>query len=92
MSLVTILNLSLSFMGKTLFENIGFQIDAGDRVGLVGPNGAGKTTLLNLIMGETTPESGEIRIQKGLNIGYLPQDVQETSSEKLLQWVRGLCS
>ena len=88
MSLVSILNLSLSFMGKTLFKDIGFQIEPGDRVGLIGPNGAGKTTLLNIIMGEITPESGEIRIHKGVRIGYLPQDVQETSSETLLKWVR----
>ena len=61
MSLVSILNLSLSFMGKTLFKDIGFQIEPGDRVGLIGPSGAGKTTLLNIIMGEITPESGETR-------------------------------
>ena len=61
MSPVSILNLSLSFTGKTLFKDIGFQIEPGDRVGLIGPNGAGKTTLLNIIMGEITPESGETR-------------------------------
>jgi ATP-binding cassette subfamily F protein 3 len=84
MSLVTVLNLNLTVSGKELFREINFQVEPGDRIGLVGPNGAGKTTLLRLLHGEVAPDSGDVRIAKGTQIGYLPQDVQETLSGKLL--------
>jgi ATP-binding cassette subfamily F protein 3 len=85
MSLVTVLNLNLTVSGKELFREINFQVEPGERIGLVGPNGAGKTTLLRLLHGEVAPDSGDIRIAKGTQIGYLPQDVQETLSDNLLQ-------
>ncbi|MFH1349349.1 MAG: ABC-F family ATP-binding cassette domain-containing protein [Pseudomonadota bacterium] len=85
MSLVNVIELSLTFLGKSLFHKIGFQVEPGDRIGLVGRNGAGKTTLLTLICGEIAQDSGEIRITDGTRIGYLPQDVHETLSGPLLQ-------
>jgi ATP-binding cassette subfamily F protein 3 len=87
MSLVNVLNLSLTFSGKTLLREIGFQVEPGDRVGLVGRNGSGKTTLLRLLTGEISPDRGEIRIAEGTRIGYLAQDVHETLSGTLLQSV-----
>jgi ATP-binding cassette subfamily F protein 3 len=84
MSLVTVLNLNLTVSGKELFREINFQVEPGERIGLVGPNGAGKTTLLRLLHGEVAPDSGDVRIAKGTEIGYLPQDVQETLSGTLL--------
>jgi len=87
MSLVTILDVSHSFSGKDLFRDVRFQVAPGDRVGLVGPNGSGKTTLLKLIMGELTPDNGEIRINKGARLGYLPQDVHETLFGTLLRFL-----
>ena len=60
-------------------------METGDHIGLVGPNGSGKTSLLRLLMGEISPDSGEIRIGKGARIGYLPQDVHETLSGTILQ-------
>ena len=85
MSLVTILDISHSFSGKDLFRDVRLQVAPGDRVGLVGPNGSGKTTLLRLIVGEMTPDEGEIRISKGTRLGYLPQDVHETMTGTLLR-------
>ncbi len=85
MSLVTIQKVSLGFIGKQVFHEIGFHLEPGDRVGLVGPNGSGKTSLLRLIMEEILPDSGEVRVAKGYRIGYLPQDVQQTLSGPLLQ-------
>ena len=85
MSLVTILDISHSFSGKDLFRDVRLQVAPGDRVGLVGPNGSGKTTLLRLIVGEMTPDKGEIRIGKGARLGYLPQDVHETMAGTLLR-------
>lgn len=87
MSLVNVINLSLAFLGKELFREAGFQVEPGDRVGLVGPNGSGKTTLLRLLMGEMTPDSGEIRVTGGTRAGYLAQDVQDRLSGPLLQSV-----
>jgi len=87
MSLVTVYNLSLFLSGRTLFDSIGFQVNPGDRIGLIGRNGSGKTTLLRLLMGETSPDDGEIRVQKGASMGYLPQDLKEELSGKLLGYV-----
>ena len=85
MSLVTVSKLSLTFLGRRLFHEIGLQVGSGDRIGLVGPNGSGKTTLLRLITGQTSPDSGEIKTGKGIRIGYLPQDIHAALSGKVLQ-------
>lgn len=85
MSLIAINNLSLTFSGKEVFNNIGFQVEPGDHVGLIGPNGSGKTSLLRLIARDIYPDRGEIRIGEGTRVGYLPQDVYETLSGTLLQ-------
>ena len=85
MSLVTVLKVSLTFVRKQIFDEIGFQVAPGNRIGLIGPNGSGKTTLLRLLNGEISPDSGEVRREKGIAIGYLPQDVQETLAGPLLQ-------
>jgi ATP-binding cassette subfamily F protein 3 len=85
MSFVIISHLSISFLGKNLFQEIGLQVEPGDRIGLVGPNGSGKTTLLRLIGGEISPDIGEIKKKKGIRIGYLPQDVHTVLSGTILQ-------
>ena len=87
MSLVNIINISIIFPGKTLFSGLSFQIQPGDRIGLVGPNGSGKTTLLRLLNGDLQPEAGEIVFTKGLRTGYLPQDIQEALSGNLMDCV-----
>jgi ATP-binding cassette subfamily F protein 3 len=87
MSLVTVFKVSLTFIERQVFHEIGFQVEPGNRIGLVGPNGSGKTTLLRLIMGEISPDSGEVRVAKGIRTCYLPQDVQESLSGRLLQSV-----
>jgi ATP-binding cassette subfamily F protein 3 len=84
MSLITVSRLSLAFLGKTIFHDVGLQVNSGDRIGLVGPNGSGKTTLLRLISGEASPDAGEITRAKGLRIGYLPQDVRSVLSGTVL--------
>ncbi|MBW2096042.1 MAG: ABC-F family ATP-binding cassette domain-containing protein, partial [Deltaproteobacteria bacterium] len=87
MSLVTVYNLSLFLSGRTLFDSIGFQVNPGDRIGLIGRNGSGKTTLLRLLRGEISPDDGEIRVQNGISMGYLPQDLKEELSGSLLRYV-----
>lgn len=75
MSLITVENLSLSFVGRVLFDNVGFAVNAGDRIGLVGRNGMGKTSLLRCIVGDQQADDGIIRIARGTQLGYLPQEI-----------------
>src|SRR5512145_1278721 len=66
--------LNKSFGDRVLLEDVSWQIDDGERVGLSGPNGAGKTTLLKMLAGLEEPDSGTVVKPAGLTIGYLPQD------------------
>src|SRR6266702_1803951 len=71
--------------GKQLvFVDASFQLDPGERVGLVGPNGAGKTTLFRMIVGEEAPDDGEVSVPKRLSIGYFRQDTHEMSGRSVL--------
>ncbi|NNL10098.1 MAG: ABC-F family ATP-binding cassette domain-containing protein [Croceitalea sp.] len=73
--MLNIHNLSVSFGGEYLFEEIAFRLNAGDRVGLIGKNGAGKSTLLKLLSKEMSPDSGTIASDKETQIGFLKQDI-----------------
>ncbi|MDY6822940.1 MAG: ABC-F family ATP-binding cassette domain-containing protein [Thermodesulfobacteriota bacterium] len=83
-------NLSKSYGDQVLFDDIGFDVNPGERVGLVGRNGHGKTTLFRLITGQETPDSGDISIAKGYRIGYLTQHVDFTAPTILEECSRGL--
>jgi ATP-binding cassette subfamily F protein 3 len=65
--------ISKSYSGETILENVEFQINEKERIGLIGRNGAGKTTFLKILTGELLPDSGQILIQKKIKIGYLSQ-------------------
>jgi len=73
--MLNIHNLSVSFAGEYLFEEISFKLISGDRVGLIGKNGAGKSTLLKLLSKEMELDSGSIASEKDINIGFLKQDI-----------------
>ena len=73
--MVSINNLSLYFGGQDIFKDISFMVNKGDKIGLVGKNGAGKSTLLKLLASEINPKSGNISVPKGLEIGFLRQDL-----------------
>ncbi|MGB3342871.1 MAG: ABC-F family ATP-binding cassette domain-containing protein [Aequorivita sp.] len=83
--MVNIHNLSVSFQGDYLFEKITFQLNGGDRVGLVGKNGAGKSTLLKIIAGEQEYDSGQIATDKEISIGFLKQDIEFTRGKTVLE-------
>jgi ATPase subunit of ABC transporter with duplicated ATPase domains len=71
--------------GKQLvFVDASFQLNPGEKVGLVGPNGAGKTTLFRMIVGEEAPDEGEVSVPKKLTIGYFRQDVEEMKGRSVL--------
>jgi len=72
--MISIVNLSKNYGAKVLFEDISLNINQGEKIGLIGPNGTGKSTLFSLILQETEPSQGEIRVNKGVRIGYLPQE------------------
>src|SRR5512134_627960 len=69
---------------QVLFVDASFQLNPGEKVGLVGPNGAGKTTLFRMIVGEESPDDGEVSVPKRLTIGYFRQDVEEMSGRSVL--------
>lgn len=73
--MLNIHNLSVSFGGTYLFEEVTFRLGSGDRVGLVGKNGAGKSTMLKILGGDFKPDSGQIATEKEVKIGFLRQDI-----------------
>ena len=73
--MISVDNIRISFNGKALFENVSFQIKAGQRVGLIGKNGAGKSTLLKALSGTVEYDEGQIVIGKNESLGYLKQDL-----------------
>jgi len=83
--MINIHNLSISFQGDYLFESITFQMQAGDRVGLVGRNGAGKSTLLKIIAGEQEYDDGQIATDKDIAIGFLKQDIEFEKGRTVLE-------
>ena len=78
-------NLSVSFGGEYLFNDIAFRLNAGDRVGLIGKNGAGKSTLLRLLSREQEADTGSIAIEKGTQIGFLKQDIDFEQGRTVLE-------
>jgi len=69
---------------QVLFVDASFQLNPGEKVGLVGPNGAGKTTIFRMIVGEETPDDGEVSVPKRVTIGYFRQDVEEMAGRPVL--------
>jgi len=69
---------------QILFVDASFQLNPGEKVGLVGPNGSGKTTLFRMITGEEQPDDGEVSVPKKLTIGYFRQDAEEMSGRSVL--------
>src|SRR5438105_5010020 len=83
--MLTVSQLSKSFAGRALFDDVSLQVNRGDRIGLVGPNGAGKSTLFSLILGEVSPDKGTIAIEKNASIGFLPQETAAAGDETVLE-------
>ena len=78
-------NITVSFGGETLFDQISFRLAKGDHVGLIGKNGAGKSTLLKLMTLENQPTSGSFALEKNRKIGYLPQDLDFDNGRSVLE-------
>src|ERR671912_404786 len=82
--MISFSRISKQYGKQVLFVETSFQLNPGEKVGLVGPNGAGKTTLFRMIVGEEAPDEGDVSVPKKLTIGYFRQDVEEMSGRSVL--------
>lgn len=83
--MISINNVTVSFGGFTLLDDINFHITDKDKIGLVGKNGAGKSTLLKLILGYDSPTQGNIMVPSSLKLGYLPQQMEHPKDKSVIQ-------
>jgi len=82
--MISFSNINKQYGKQLIFVDASFQLNPGEKVGLVGPNGAGKTTLFRMVVGEEDPDEGEVSVPKKLTIGYFRQDVEEMSGRSVL--------
>jgi ATPase subunit of ABC transporter with duplicated ATPase domains len=82
--MISFSRVSKQYGRQILFVDASFQLNPGEKVGLVGPNGSGKTTLFRMIVGEETPDEGDVSVPKKLTIGYFRQDVEEMSGRTVV--------
>ncbi len=82
--MISLSNLHKQYGKQLIFVDASFQLNPGEKVGLVGPNGSGKTTLFRMMVGEEIPDEGEVSVPKRLTIGYFRQDVEELRGRSVL--------
>jgi ATP-binding cassette, subfamily F, member 3 len=82
---LTVSRLSKSFGGRTLFEDASLQVNRGERIALIGPNGAGKTTLFSILLELDDTDTGEVALQRGVKVGFLPQESAPVGDETVLE-------
>ena len=82
--MISFSRISKQYGRQVLFVDASFQLNPGEKVGLVGPNGAGKTTLFRMIVGEEAADEGDVSVPKKLTIGYFRQDVEEMAGRSVL--------
>jgi ATPase subunit of ABC transporter with duplicated ATPase domains len=82
--MISFSNINKQYGRQLVFVDASFQLNPGEKVGLVGPNGAGKTTLFRMITGEESPDDGEVTVPKKLTIGYFRQDTEEMQGRSVL--------
>src|SRR5258705_7645722 len=82
--MISFSNINQQYGKQLIFVDASFQLNPGEKVGLVGPNGSGKTTLFRMVVGEEVPDEGEVTVPKKLTIGYFRQDVEEMKGRSVL--------
>ena len=82
--MISFSNINKQYGKQLLFVDASFQLNPGEKVGLVGPNGAGKTTLFRMVVGEETPDDGVVSVPKKMTIGYFRQDVSELNGVTII--------
>lgn len=88
--MLSVSNVSKAYGGRVLFEDACLQVNREDRIGLVGPNGAGKTTLFRLILRQEEPDAGDVVFQRGIRVGFLPQESAPVGDESVLELALGI--
>jgi ATP-binding cassette subfamily F protein 3 len=93
MILISAQGLGRQYSGDPVFNDLAFEVRAGERIGLVGPNGAGKTTLIQILAGRDQPDYGQVFVRPGIRVSLLRQEHQIQSGETLIDVARsGLAS
>jgi ATPase subunit of ABC transporter with duplicated ATPase domains len=82
--MISFSGISKQYGKQLIFVDTSFQLNPGEKVGLVGPNGSGKTTLFRMVVGEESPDEGDVSVPKKLTIGYFRQDVEEMTGRSVL--------
>ena len=83
--MLTLAGIKKSYGDRILFADATLQVNREDRIGLVGPNGAGKTTLFSIILGEEHSDGGEFSLERGVRMGYLPQENAPVGDETVVE-------
>src|SRR6266705_6543926 len=83
--MLTLSGITKAYGERVLFADATLQVNRQDRIGLVGPNGAGKTTLFSIILGNDTADDGQVSCERGVNIGYLPQENAPAGDETVVE-------
>ena len=87
MALISMQEVCLGFGGPHVLDNVNFNIERGERVGVLGRNGAGKTSLLRLACGDLQPDSGQVTRQQAVRLAYLSQEVPQGLSGSVTEMV-----
>jgi ATP-binding cassette subfamily F protein 3 len=87
--MLSVSNVSKTFAGRTLFSQVSFHINRGEKIGLIGPNGAGKSTLFSLLLRDTTPDDGQVVMERGISFGFLPQESAPIEDVTVLELATG---
>ncbi len=82
--MISFSNINKQYGKQLIFVDASFQLNPGEKVGLVGPNGSGKTTLFRMVVGEEEPDEGDVSVPKRMTIGYFRQDVEEMQGRSVL--------
>ena len=87
MRVASVNNITAQYAGQDVLKGVSFEINAGEKLGLIGANGSGKTTLLRVLLGQEGPGDGNVTVAAGTRIGYVPQDVEGEDDGFVMDWL-----